>query len=872
MKDRTVKIFIKKILVIGILAVFLASCSNSPNPDEIKESFFGSGGDDFKIEDEFGSLLKQETGFVKVSENHGYELYVNPRTAEIYVYDKINEEKWYSNPPDKDIDEVVSDPAKERLYTQFIVRYITARGSTGSHNSYTDCVMDNRQTYKKIDNGIRITYLMGEEPKVYLAPLIISKERMEEKVLPQLDEIDQVLIRTFYTLLSLDEIENELDRATMLGRFPSLARNDIYILGRSAADQASISEYMLGQVQEIFEKTDYTLEDMDSDHEENDYEVVERANYQVRISADFTLDDNGLKVNIPNKGIVFDEKVMYFSRLQVLPYFGAAHSGEEGYIFIPEGSGGIIRFSTSKTRFEQYNKKYYGQDFAFPLERLEGDEQFMLHFPVYGMKTDDKAFLAVIEEGDACAYLRASVAGVTTDFYTVWPEFEFTVAAPTQFVLIGANVFSYQREPLESDITVRYLFSYDEKANYAGMAGAYREFLLENEKLKQHMQEEVSLNIGLVGGVKYKDSFFGFPVDSVKPLTSFENAVEILDELTSHVLGGINLTYFYWANGADENYVPRRVNPLNELGGVSGFNDLIRFAENKNINIYPDLDFVYPYSGKYFRRRSENARQPSDMQAYKYDYKVSTFMRDEDNRRYIVSPRALGDIVDNFLKSYERFDIQSLSINTLGNSLNSDYRHSGVIDRQEAKDIAVENMLRMKNSGLDLNVHSANAYALGSARLLTSAPASRFGNYLFDETVPFYQILLSGIMEYTSEPLNMASDYEYLILKCIETGMSPYFKWIYEESYELKDTEYDLFAAHYRDWVEKAVEAYEEISRVHDPLVSLQITGHEALSSDVYKTVYENGTVIVVNYTLEDYVYRGRVIEGKGYEVINNDQ
>ena len=52
-----------------------------------------------------------------------------------------------------------------------------------------------------------------------------------------------------------------------------------------------------------------------------------------------------------------------------------------------------------------------GLDYALrPRERIsEITEQ--LHIPVYGLKNGNKAFLAIIEEGDAYAIIKADIAG-----------------------------------------------------------------------------------------------------------------------------------------------------------------------------------------------------------------------------------------------------------------------------------------------------------------------------------------------------------------------------------------------------------------------------------------------------------------------------
>ena len=60
-------------------------------------------------------------------------------------------------------------------------------------------------------------------------------------------------------------------------------------------------------------------------------------------------------------------------------------------------------------------------------------------------------------------------------------------------------------------------------------------------------------------------------------------------------------------------------------------------------------------------------------------------------------------------------------------------------------------------------------------------------------------------------------------------------------------------------------ESYEYVSKALEGVYGLKITNHEQIAKDVYKTTYENGTSVYVNYSDEVYNAQGIKIEAQNY-------
>ena len=78
------------------------------------------------------------------------------------------------------------------------------------------------------------------------------------------------------------------------------------------------------------------------------------------------LEDDKLTVQVPDDNIVIEDEKFVLSRLYVLPFFGATMAGDnDGYLFVPDGSGALIRFGEAMTGISSsYVGRIYGNDEA----------------------------------------------------------------------------------------------------------------------------------------------------------------------------------------------------------------------------------------------------------------------------------------------------------------------------------------------------------------------------------------------------------------------------------------------------------------------------------------------------------------------------
>lgn len=112
--------------------------------------------------------------------------------------------------------------------------------------------------------------------------------------------------------------------------------------------------------------------------------------------------------------ILFDEIREYgetrIVEVKLLPYFGAGKTGEEGFLFVPDGSGAIVDFGNTRSWASGYAKQVYGRDPA-KSDYAYASSQEQVYMPVYGVCREGSAFLAVLSRGDANGLDRGDAGG-----------------------------------------------------------------------------------------------------------------------------------------------------------------------------------------------------------------------------------------------------------------------------------------------------------------------------------------------------------------------------------------------------------------------------------------------------------------------------
>ncbi|WP_098741495.1 DUF5696 domain-containing protein [Paenibacillus sp. EZ-K15] len=768
-------------------------------------------------------------GMEKAAENGRLTLFMDRQTTSFAVRHKESGRLWYSNPTSRESDPIASGVHKDRLSSLFFLSYLLDTGQEQEYDSYADSVALGQFETEPIENGVKVTYTVGQVVRgIESIPRVMTGSRFEERIISRLSDERAV--------------------SEMKKRFKYEADRDVYT-------RRELPSLAVSAVLDILNQVGYGEEDLAYDDEENGLEP-EAGSGRPRFSipVEYRLDGEQFVVRI-DAGAIEKTGTMPLHTITLLEFFGAADSLQSGYMFVPDGSGALIRLNNGRTVEPPYLAPVYGEDGAIARDEKLAEHE-TVRLPVFGMKAGDAAWLGIIEQGDAIASIKADIAGRLNGYNYIAPS--FTLASRDKVIIAGNSATStnpvHQKTPYGGDIVVRYGFLADDKADYSGMAALYRDYLAEHNRLRRlEPAADTPFVLELVGGMETRKSMLGVPYDAVTPLTTLDQALEVLAALRKEQVAAVKLRYMGWFNGGTQHRYPSRVVVGEEIGGRATFTEFAQKLHGQGVRFYPDAAFLNVYTdGHGFRAGRDAIKYMSQKTASVYRVDRPSFILDgESFSHYPLSPVRLPAVIRSFTKAVKPLGIGGLSLRDLGDTLYSDFDQKKPADRQQSAVIVGSQLIELSADFPDLMASGGNAYLLPYAQTIVNAPAASSGFNLEDESVPFYQMVLHGYADLAGLPFNQADDQSARknILKAIETGSNVYYRWVYSMPSELKSpAARELYAAGYADWVEEAAAAYKEVNEALKPVRHLRISRHEKLSEGVYRTTYEDGTAITVNY------------------------
>jgi hypothetical protein len=542
------------------------------------------------------------------------------------------------------------------------------------------------------------------------------------------------------------------------------------------------------------------------------------------------------------------------TEITLLGSFGAASTEEDGYFVIPDGSGALVRFNNGKTLKNSYSQKVYGSDVtAVPTKKAAVTEQ--VYLPVYGIVKEDNAMLVVASKGDSNAVLNASVSEQSNSSYNLC-NFTFVLRNTDTFYMSGNS--TEELTVFESgdvncdDIELLYYPISKEDASYVDVAAKYREYLTEEAGVTVKTEADSSpMYVDLYGGTEKETPILGIPVTMKTSITSYSQAKEILSELEDSGVDSLVVSYNNWTNDGIKSKVDTDADPSGTLGGKSDFKSLLNYVESNDIEFYPTSENRDFYSGNGYYSFTSTAVRVSGSYSRIVSYDRAYGIPDgfKDNMS-LLSPSYFSEVFSEVSSNYKSAGLSGISIGSLTTSLYGDYGKKG-ISRYSAMNLLTESYSDI-NSNLSGGIlaDSANAYALPYVSHITEVPvcSSRFD--MFDEDIPFYQLVMHGIIPYSTTAVNGSADSETLLMMAIATGSNLYFDMLYEDTSTLKDTDFDeYFYANYAHWIDTASAEYKLVSEILSGVSDCTIDDY-TMSEDgnLVTAEYSNGTVIKVDF------------------------
>lgn len=824
------RFFIKCVTCFLIWAMLLGT---SVSADEIKTE------NGLENKDAAQSVLPND-GFNEVLKNQDYTLYYNSATAEIAVSDTKNGYIWYSNPQG-------NENSSSQSKSQIVIYYYDAQDFS-MLDSYSACIELGNEINTSCEDGkFTVSYSVGDSGfSADALPRVLTKERMEKDILSKLDEDDKKVILKRFTLYSRNELDENSISSIKLN-FPSITKYDLYI-------RNNIPDYIAEEVYKIFLKAGYTMDDLQRDCDENGIENTYREKPYFNITLNYSLTDNGLTVSFDPEKIEYNEDTKP-CRIDLLPYFGAQGTDVSGYMLVPDGCGAVINLNNGKGACNAYWKKFFNHDAALTLNETPADcEESVL--PVFGISHSNASFLATVDSGYEIAGLSADVSDEGNSYNYIHTFFDIFSTDAVSLSSNSMDTFILSNKKVYSDeIVVSYHLA-EKNATYSELALIYREYLINNGILnKDAVIDESDFNIDFIGAAKVKKRFLGVPYETNAALTTYKQALEILDGLSAEKTE-VNFKNSL-KGGAKQKYADS-IKLQSVLGSKKERNELSEKAENLSVSYYAQQ------ATDVSKKNVAITLGSSSTKVYSYNI-ISRYVNSADFMK-IVSPLKLNGLAEKVMKSLKLNKIQSVNILDLGYQLNSDFNDDNEANRGVARK-KIQDYLKTLSKNSRVTAEKGSIFSLKYLDKIKSIPVTSSGYLIEDATVPFYQIAISGLISYTTPSINESADARSAFLKTVELGGQLQYIWIYNLPENISDSYEDYYKYICKNSYSQAEEYIKEYQPVYNKINGKKIIGHNAVGKGVYKTVYENGTTVFVNYTDKDVIFEGCEIKAFDFAI-----
>lgn len=590
----------------------------------------------------------------------------------------------------------------------------------------------------------------------------------------------------------------------------------------------------------------------------------EKLGFEVPVQ--YILHDDRLEVTVVTADIVesdtntVDGKII--TALTMAPSFGAASSTDlagneiEGYMIVPDGSGAVIEYNNGKSNYETYSQILYGRDLTtVPLTAPKVTEQAYL--PVIATVSGNTGLVAVATDGDTNATVNAMVSGQKNQaFNSVY--FTFTLRSKDEYYMSGDNgkkITVFEKGDIKTEkISLSYYpVSTDEndEVNYADVAEVYRNYLINEKGLEKKTEADTTnFYVDFYGGVLKETSVLGIPVDMKTEITGFNQASELLKQLSDGGVSDIVVNYNDWTNKSMTGKISTKFDPSGVLGGESDYEDLVETASSLDAVVFPSITNMEITKNTWgYMSINSTAIRVSNAQSRQSDYSVAFGVALSGKAPALLTPNSYSKAMSSMIESYSDNEVTNIGFGDYSSSLVSDFSKRNALSREGTMKSIVESYENASKTLENIIADEANSYIIPYADYITNVPVYSSQYNVVDYDIPLYQMVIHGYVPYSSTAVNANSNPEEVFLLSIASGSGIHYDMIYEEAYELLDTDYsDLYYANYKGWMDEAIAQYNASKEILSQVNDMVITDYQIdEETGVITTTYGDSVVITVD-------------------------
>ncbi len=577
------------------------------------------------------------------------------------------------------------------------------------------------------------------------------------------------------------------------------------------------------------------------------------------------MDERGFSVSIPKDSITEEMPDTYtVASFYVYPFMGYSYLGQdEGYMIIPDGQGAMIELKDNEERFSSpFDRAVYGTNIGVE-SSVYSDwsvdaEQVLL--PAFGMVhvEDRLAVLGFIENGDAAARIMAYPNGVRMKFDWVCAKYLYRLVYSQPTGPNSSTISMRTEHARDIDIQQQFFLEDGERASYAGLACALRDYMTEKGYFGEADPTVFDIAVDFLGAETENDVLGKKSV----PMTTFAEAGEILQDLAGKGVSGISVTYRGWQEGGLSGALPTDAYaPAGSLGGSGALEKLMEEARKLNDRLSLEADFLHLntqthpllFYSSFKMITSQTWSRPTFGKVY--------------DTMYCLTPSKTLEIGRNTVNQMASHRVPGVSFTGIP-SLMSDFYESDHYQDSTVMMAGYETLVKEAAEKMEVTLNKANCYLWRHAAALKEMPVAGSDYAYVRRDIPFLAITVSGKLPYYTEYANFQANTNRYFLHLVEQGTRPAFLLTMEDPIKLQNTNSnDVYSSRYELYRDLIPRWYEELSALHEKLGAAQITDH-VFQGDLVRVTWSNGIKVYLNFGSRTAEMDGVTLDGAAYKVV----
>lgn len=678
-----------------------------------------------------------------------------------------------------------------------------------------------------------------------------------------------------------DSLKLSVDKATGQLKLQNLLNGDIWLSNPSDAEEDQLASGITRT--NLLSRLIVCYKNGNSLSYSNDYSgsvINDGVTYKVSsnsILANYAFTDLEfvIPVEYSVKGNVFSAKILaekitegdkyLLSTIDFLPFFGAGGVADRGYMLIPDGCGAVINFNNGKTDADSYSKEVFGKDISVQNRYQELNYENIL-VASFGIKKNNSAFIADISDGAGAAAINAFISGQGCSYNRAYASFCYrriqSINSNDNTGNTVSGIFTAINSASSKEFCVNYTILDSQKADLSGMAEATY------ERLKAHgvsAETKPRLALDIYGGVKKEKALFGIRYTGTEKLTTYGDVLDILDELNDAGITNIDSALKYFNTDSVSGKLSTGFEYSSKFGEKSDYRELL-----KKEDIYPYINLNIFSKGSLGYNRFFSSALGLDLIPVKiYDYSIQNRIYNElSDVSYLIPYTKLKKAVSSLTKNLKKQNPYGVSADNLVNTLYSDFSKKGIV-RDGAEEAVCGILDNICAKGTKIMMSAPNEYAFKYANLITDLPMTSSGYAIFDYDVPFCQMSLHGLVDYTSKSVNLASMSKRQLLMIIKTGSQLKYSVIKNGGKSIVGTELEYLTSADFDGIKGFIsEWYNELAAVTKVVGNSRMINYYE-KDEISVTAYENNVKVYVNMTEQDREVDGIKILAMDYTIVN---